>query len=203
MVRRSAWVIFTSFAILLSGCGEGKVDDADKEALRTAGYEEGAAADLSILNLTEEEVAQLEIAKRGGLDGAAAKEIVELMHDKDLKFDIGMEMQTLSLAGFSATALVELVKMGAVRVWETDLRVMKHAGIGEPTIVRIAERKFVDEKDDLLPGRDYTVLKAAGMSDAGIESFVKNGGTVLQLQKVELAIRMGTSEQAALKEVGL
>ena len=195
--------LFVLLTVLISGCGGGTIDEADKGALATAGYEEAIAADLSKLNLSEDEVAELEEAKRGGLDGTAAIEIVEFVHSEDLKFDLGTEMQTLGSAGFSATALVELVKMGAVRTWESDLRVMKHAGIGEPTIIRIAERKFIDKKEDVLAGRDYTALKAAGMSDAGVESFVESGGTLQQLQEIELAVRMGKSEQAALKEVGL
>ncbi|MGE3802084.1 MAG: hypothetical protein AB7H80_13775 [Candidatus Kapaibacterium sp.] len=189
--------------IMLTACGGGEVDEVDKGTLTTAGYEEETAAELSRLSLNEEELAQLEIAKRGGLDGTVAVEIVKMMHDDDLKFDIGMEMQTLSGAGFSGTALVALVKMGAVRQWEADLRVMKHAGIGEPTILRIAERKFVDKKEDVLAGRDYQSLKALGVSDAGIEAFVNGGGDVQKLQQVQQAIQFGKSEPAALNEAGL
>ena len=196
-------LLLFSLAVSVSACGGGEIDEVDKGALATAGYEETAAAELSRLDLSDEEVAQLETAKRGGLDGTVAVEIVRMMHDEGLDFDIGMEMQTLSGAGFSGTALVELVKMGAVRQWESDLRVMKHGGIGEPTILRIAERKFVDGKDDVLAGRDYQALKSVGMSDAGIEAFVRGGGTLQQLQDVQQEIRFGKSEQAALKEVGL
>ena len=189
-------------SIGLVGCSE-DVDDSAQTNLEESGYSPEGATELSRLDLSPEEIEQLEIAKRGGLDDAAAAQIVKTLHDDELAFDIGMEMQTLSGAGFSATALVELVDMGAVRPWESDLRVMKHAGISEPTILAIASRKFREEKDDVLSGKDYERLKMSGLSDAAIEQFLKNGGDRQQMQEVELAVRQGTSEQTALREAGL
>ena len=84
---------------------------------------------------------------------------------------------------------------------KADLRTMRHAGIGEPTILAIARRKFVDEKEDVLAGRDYERLKMAGMTDAGIEQFLAASGTAQQAQQIEKAIRMGTSETKALGEM--
>lgn len=194
-------VLLLTSGLLLTGCG-GEIDEATVTELTGSGYSAESAAELSRLDLSEGELEQLEIAKRGGLDDVAAAKIVKTLHDRELAFDIGMEMQTLSGAGFSSTALVELVEIESVRRWESDLRVMKHAGISEPTILMIARRKFVDEEEDVLSGRDYERLKTSGISDAGLEEFVKNGGTPQQLQQVEMAIRKGTSEQAALREVG-
>lgn len=186
----------------LTGCGE-EVDETAQTSLEEAGYGTQSAAELSRLDLSAEEVEQLAIARRGGLDDAAAARIVKALHDDGLAFDIGMEMQTLAGAGFSATALVELVEMGAVRPWESDLRVMKHAGISEPTILAIARLKFEEESDDVLSGKDYERLKMSGLSDAAIEQFVREGGSRQQMQEIELAVRQGTSEQAALREAGL
>ncbi len=187
---------------VIGGCGK-EVDENAQANLEESGYSSDGAAELSRLELSPEEVEQLEIAKRGGLDDVAAAEIVRTLHDDELALDIGMELQTLSGAGFSGTALVELVEMGAVRPWESDLRVMKHAGISEPTILEIAARKFREEKEDVLSGKDYERLKMSGLSDAAIEQFLKGGGSRQQMQEVELAVRMGTSEQAALREAGL
>jgi len=195
-----AVLIVASIGIV--GCSE-EVDESAQANLEESGYSSEGAAELSRLDLSPEEIEQLEIAKRGGLDDAAAAQIVKTLHDDELAFDIGMEMQTLSGAGFSATALVELVDMGAVRPWESDLRVMKHAGISEPTILAIASRKFREGKDDVLSGKDYERLKMSSLSDAAIEQFLKKGGDRRQMQEVELAVRQGTSEQTALQEAGL
>ena len=67
----------------------------------------------------------------------------------------------------------------------------------------IARRRFEEKKNDVLSGNEYVVLKEAGMSDVGIETFVKEGGTSQQLQVVDQALRMGDSEQAALKKAKL
>lgn len=197
-----------TLALLLGGtiaaCGGG-VDEGAKSDLVTAGFDTASAEELSKLNLSDEEVENLKQARQGGLDGTAATKVVKELREDDLQFDLGMEMQVLSGAGFSATALVELVRLGAVRHWESDLRVMKHAGIGESTILMIARHRFGDnkEKNNVLSGNEYADLKTAGMSDVGIESFVKKGGTPQQLQSVQQSIRMGESEQAALEKAGL
>lgn len=199
-MKRVGAVVFLIVPFLILGCGP-EVDEQAKGDLVEIGYAEEEAADLSRFDLSAEEIEQLEIAKRGGLDGTAAAQVVEVLHEQGLAFDIGMEMQTLSGAGFSATALVELVEMGAVRTWESDLRTMRHSGIGEPTILAIARRKFVDEEEDVLAGRDYVGLKMVGMTDAGIEQFLAAGGTVRQAQEVQQAIRMGESETKALGRI--
>ncbi len=186
----------------LGACSE-KIDENAKTSLAEGGYDEAESLELSKLQLTPEEVDQLAIAKRGGLDGTAAIDIVKAIHDEDLKFDLGLELQVLSGAGFSSTALLQLVKMGAVRHWEADLRVMKHGEIGESTIIKIASRRYVDKKDDVLSGNEYVILKKAGLSDVGIEAFVENGGTPQQLQQIDQALRMGESEPAAMKKVGM
>jgi hypothetical protein len=191
-----------STSVGLVGCGN-EVDEGAQMSLEESGYSAEGASELSKLELSPEEIKELEIAKRGGLDDAAAAQIVKTLHNDELAFDIGMEMQTLSGAGFSTTALIELVDMGAVRPWESDLRVMKHAGIGEPTILEIASRKFKEGKEDVLSGKDYERLKMSGISDAAIEQFLENGGDRRQMQKVDLSVRQGTPEQTALKEAGL
>lgn len=190
---------------MLSGLGacSDRIDENTKTGLAESGYDEAESIELSKQGLTEEEVQQLAVAKQGGLDGTAAIEIVQAIHDQDLDFDLGKELQVLSAAGFSSTALVKFVKMGAVRRWEADLRVMKHSGIGESTILNIASRRFVDKKDDVLSGGEYGLLKGSGMSDVGLETFVENGGTPQQLQKIDQLLRMGESEQAAMKKAGL
>lgn len=204
--RRTAITSLLSLVLLgafLGACDGGKVDEKAEGELTTIGFEGEDAEALSRLDLDEEEIRQLELAKQGGLDGTTAAAIITSLHKRDLEFDIGMEMQTLSGAGYSPTALIKLVELGAVRSWEADLRVMKHAGIGESTILRIAERKFAEEKEDVLAGRDYERLKNSGMSDAGIEQFVEKKGTPQDVQKVEQAIRMGDSEQEAMKKAGM
>lgn len=196
------WILSLVVVGTITACG-GSVDEDAKSKLVAAGYDEASAAELSKLGLNTEEVENLTVARQGGLDGTAATQVVKTLHDDDLKFDLGVEMQTLSGAGYSATGLVELVKLGAVRHWESDLRVMKHAGIGESTILTLARLRFADEKKGILSGNEYADLKNAGMSDVGIESFAKKEGTPQQLQTVQQAIRMGESEQAALEKAGL
>lgn len=190
------------FAGILAGCGE-DVNEQVKSDLVEAGYDDASAAEMSKLGLSSQEVEELKEARRGGLDGTAATKAVKSVHDDDLKFDLGLELQALAGAGYSATALVELVEIGAVRHWESDLRVMKHAGIGEPTILMIANRRFSEGKEDVLSGNEYAELKSAGMSDPGIETFVKKGGTPQKLQELQQRIRMGEPEQTAMQKVGL
>ena len=204
VIKKSLFVATLIIGVIgLESCTDSSSDLQSSQELSAAGYDSAAAIELSKIDLTDREKQHLTIARQGGFDGAVALEVLNYMRDEGLEFDLGNEMQTLSAAGFSPTSLIELVKIGAARVWETDLRVMIHSGISESTIMRLARRKFVDNHDDVLAGRDYDVLKKSGMSDTGLEKFVEAGGDLKQLQRVERLIREGKSEQEALTEVGI
>jgi len=193
-------ILALAFALVTIGCGS--EDQARKQQLVQQGFSEEGAGKLSELKLSDEEVQQLGEAKRGGLDEAAASDMVKSMHDRDLKFDLGSEMPIMIGQGIGTTALTQLVDMGAIPRWTDDIRAMKDAGVSDVTIVEIAKLRFKENKD-ILSGSQYGELKQVRVSDAGVLDFARKGGTEKQLQDLILAIRLGKSEQEAMKEVGL
>jgi hypothetical protein len=199
-MKLNVGIMMLAAALLLGACsGE---DAAAKKKLVDAGFSESAAGKLSGMNLTAGEIDNLSMAKRSGLDENAAVDMVKSEHDRNLKFDLGSELQIMVPQGISSTALVQLVDMGAIPRWGDDIRELKDVGMGDVTIVEIAKLRFKDNKE-VLSGGEYGRLKRFGMSDAGVLAFARKGGNAQQLQKVSEALQLGKSEQAALASVGM
>lgn len=199
--------IFTKLSIallagsmLVAGCkGE---DPEVKKAATTSGFSEQSASELSTMNLTQEEIASMGQAKQSGLDDATLLAMVKSMHKRELKFDIGYALQLMKQQGMGATALMQLVDIGAIPRWADDIRALKDAKVDDVTVVELAKLKF-QEKKELLSGGEYGSLKAMGLSDAGLLTFARKGGTAQQLQQVRQDLALGKSEQEAFKAAGL
>ena len=188
-------------AATLIACGNAE-DETLKQQLVQQGFSQEKAAQLSSMQLTDQEIQELGQAKRAGLDEAAAIEMVKSMHERNLKFDLGSTVEAMSPLGLSPTAMTQLTEMGALPNWADDIRAMKGAGIGEEAILELSKMKFKENKT-LLSGLEYSTLKPVQMSDASILTFARKGGSYQQLQEVRLQRQLGKSEVEALKSVGM
>lgn len=197
-LKLSAIAAATMLAI--AGCDSSNPET--KEQAAQSGFSEQAAAELSKMDLTQDEVASIVQAKKGGLDDAAILEMVKSLHKRDLKFDIGFALQLLKQQGMGATAITQLVDLGAIPRWADDIRALKDANVADVTIVEMAKVGF-QEKKDLLSGGEYAQLKSVGLSDAGLLTFVQKKGTAQQLQKLAQELALGKPEQEALTSLGM
>ena len=188
-------------AATLLACGSAE-DETLKQQLVQQGFSQEKAAQLSTMQLSDQEIQELGQAKRAGLDEAAAIEMVKSMHERDLKFDLGSTVEAMSPLGLSPTAMTQLTEIGALPNWADDIRAMKGAGIGEEAILELSKMKFKENKT-LLSGLEYSTLKPVQMSDASILTFARKGGSYQQLQEVRLQRQLGKSEVEALKSVGM
>ncbi|MBX7217802.1 MAG: hypothetical protein DYG96_05610 [Chlorobi bacterium CHB2] len=188
-------------AATLIACGSAE-DETLKQQLVQQGFTQEKAAQLSTMQLSDQEIQELGQAKRAGLDEAAAIEMVKSMHERNLKFDLGSTVEAMSPLGLSPTAMTQLTEMGALPNWADDIRAMKGAGIGEEAILELSKMKFKENKT-LLSGLEYSTLKPVQMSDASILTFARKGGSYQQLQEVRLQRQLGKSEVEALKSVGM
>ena len=200
MHTRALFVAAIAFALVAVGCA--KEDGAAKAALRAGGFGEPAAAELSRMELTKEEVDNLVKARQNGLDEASLTSMVKAMHEEDLRFVIGTETQLLTQAGMGATAITQLVQMGAIPRWADDMRALKEFGVDDVTIVEIAKLRFVENKE-ILSGGEYTRLKQFGISDAGLLTFARKGGTPQQLETLARELAMGKPEAQAMQTAGI
>lgn len=200
MHTRAFIVAAFALGIAVSGCST--EDPAVKGELRKSGFTEQTSGELSRMELTKEEVDNLVKAKQNGLDEASLKSMVAAMHKEDLRFVIGTETQLLTQAGMGATAITQLVQMGAIPRWADDMRALKEFGVDDVTVVELAKLRFVDNKE-ILSGGEYTRLKQFGMSDPGLLTFARKGGTAQQLETVARELAMGKPEQQALQTAGI
>lgn len=200
MHTRILTVVATVLALACVGCS--KEDDATKQALIKAGFSEKAAAELSGMNMTREEINNVVEARRNGLDETSVVSMVKAMHDEDLTFVIGEETGLLVSAGMSPMAVTQLVQMGAVPRWADDIRALKEFGVDDVTVVEMAKIKFVDKKD-ILSGGEYARLKQFGMSDAGLLAFARKSGTAQQVDAIAQDLAKGKPEGEAMQAAGI
>lgn len=195
-----AWAVLAIATVVLAGCG-GKDAEVEKKAAST-GFSAEAAAELSRMNLTPDEMASVAEAKHGGLDDASILKMVKVVHERDLKFDLGMALQIFKQQGIGSTVLIQLVEMGAIPRWADDIRALKDAKVEDVTIVEMAKLRFV-EKKEMLSGSEYGQLKGYGLSDAGLLAFARKGGTQAQMQTLSKDLALGKAEPEALKAIGM
>jgi hypothetical protein len=186
--------------IALGGCA--KENEAVKTRLTGAGFAAQSASELSTMDLTREETDNVIKAKQSGMDEASIRSMVKELHDRKLPFVIGEDTELLTKAGMSVTAITQLVQMGAIPAWSDDVRALKEFGTDDVTIVELAKLRFVDHKE-ILSGGEYARLKQFRMSDSGLLSFARKGGTAQQLEVVARELAMGRAEAEAMATAGV
>lgn len=194
--------ITLALLLLLSTAGCSQVDEKTKAEAVKAGLSEEKAAELSRLELNEQEISNITKAKKAGMDDESILKMVTALRKQNLKFDIGTDIELMRGQGLGATPITQMVELGAIPRMSDDIRALKEAGVGDVAIVEITKLRF-DQKKSILSGGEYARLKMAGISDSGLLSFITKGGTAQQLQKVALDLALGKSEQEALKAAGL
>lgn len=187
-------------ALILAGCDSG--DPAARQEMTKVGVSDAAASELSKMQLTPEEILSIAEAKKAGLDDASITRIVKSVHERELKFDLGFNLQLLMQQGMGPTVLVELAEMGALPGWASDISALKDINVSDVTILQLAKLRF-QEKKALLSGNEYASLKRFGLSDAGLLAFAQKGGTYQQVQELTKELALGKPEQEAMKAVGL
>jgi hypothetical protein len=198
-IRAFALTVFV-LALGIAGCA--KENEGVKSRLMQGGIGEASAKELSAMELTDEEVNNVIEAKKNGLEEASLVEMVSAMHKEKLPFIIGTETELLTKAGMSGTAITQLVQMGAIPRWADDIRALKEFGVSDVTVVELAKIRFVEDKE-ILSGGEYSRLKQFGMSDAGLLTFARKGGTPQQLETVARELAMGKPEQEAMNTAGV
>jgi len=186
--------------LAINGCSS--VDEKTKEEALKSGIGEQVADELATMEMTAQEMAALSKAKGAGLDDASILKMVQSLHKQNLHFDIGLDLELLAKQGTNATTLTQLVELGAIPRMTDDIRALKEVGVGDVTLVEIARFRY-EKKKELLSGAEYGRLRSAGLSDTGLLTFVRNGGTAQQLQAIERELALGKSEQEALKGIGM
>jgi hypothetical protein len=189
-------------AVALATAGCDSSNPETKAQATQSGFSEQAATELSRMELTPDEMQSIAQAKQGGLDDAAILDMVKSVHKRKLKFDLGFALQLLKQQGMGATAMTQLVEIGAIPRWADDIRALKDAQVSDVTIVEICKLGFT-EKKDLLSGGEYGQLKTHGLSDAGLLTFVQKEGNAQKAQQLAQDLALGKSEQEALRAVGM
>lgn len=200
MRPRNILIAFLSIVLVAVGCS--RVDEKTKDEARKAGLNEQAAEELAKMEMTADELTAVGKAKKAGIDDASIVKMVTSLHKKDLRFDIGLDLELLAAQGTNATTLTQLVELGGIPRMTDDLRALKEAGVGDVTLIEIAKMRFQQNKE-LLSGAEYARLRASGLSDTGLLTFIRNGGSTQQLQAIARDLALGKSEQEALKNAGM
>jgi hypothetical protein len=204
--KRWGWsLVALAIAVTAGGCDTegGKADDASQQQLKTAGFSDSVSKRLGKLKLTEEEMKQVIASRQSNISETVIADMVASMHEKDLRYEyVSEDIQTLMRQNVGATAVTQLIDMGAVPSWTSDIMALKVDGVSDLAIVEIAKLKF-KEKKELLSGGEYGMLKRRGFSDDGLLEFVRKGGTAQQLQRVADEIQHGKPELEAMKAAGL
>ncbi len=130
---------------------------------------------LKNLNVSNAEIAELNITHQAGLTDPSAVVLVQFARDRKQPFAEGQSVADLLNAGSSEETVVSLAKMNLLGPWAGEARAMKLAGISDKIILAVAQRHA--KNLPVLSGEKLGQLKNTGVSDAVILEMVQRGET--------------------------
>jgi hypothetical protein len=152
---------------------------ADSKPLDEAGVGFRSIEQLQGMKVTDEEVAELVIAKHAGLPDMDCVELVRIAHARGRPFTDGDEAALLRSVPVDDRTIVELARRDQLGPAAREFHALLLAGFSEATVLELAERRY--RRHPTLSPASLAKLKNTGMSEAAILEIVRRGATDAEL----------------------
>jgi hypothetical protein len=159
----------------LSAC---KHAEQQPEALDEAGMWSNSISELRTLNVSNAEIAELTIARQGGLSDPSCVELIRLARSRQQPFTGGQPIADLLATGSSDETVLELARMNQLGLWAGQAQALRLAGLSDKVVLAVAQRR--SQNLPVLSGEKLGELKNSGASDAVILDFIHKGITEAQ-----------------------
>ncbi|HEX9759351.1 MAG TPA: hypothetical protein VGA40_00450 [Candidatus Acidoferrales bacterium] len=167
----------------------------DTRPLDDAGMAYTTVTELRKMNLTEAEVAELVLAKQGGVSDRTCLELVRIAQSRQQKFTIGNDAARLKRAGMTEASILELVRLNQMGDWVGEVQALRLANIPEPLIMTLTRRRVAGQAS--LSSSSLARLKNAALADGTLFALVERGITddaVEEILNLRLQRRMGDAD---------
>jgi hypothetical protein len=143
------------------------------QALDEAGMWSNSVSELRTLNVSNAEISELSLARRGGLSDPSCIELIKLARSHQQPFTGGQPIADLLEAGSSEQTVVELARLNQLGLWAGEAQALRLAGLSDKVILAIAERR--SQGLPVLSGENLAGLKNSGASETVILDFIHKG----------------------------
>lgn len=128
---------------------------------------------LKTLNVSNAEIAELNITHQAGLSDPSTVVLIQLARDRKTTFDQGQSVADLLNAGFAEETVISLARMNLLGPWAGEARAMRLTGMSDKIILAVAQRHA--KGLPVLSGEKLGELKNTGVSEAVILEMVQRG----------------------------
>lgn len=163
--------LLLSILLVISACKQAPKPDTEQQD--QADMWLNTVPDLKPLNVSNAEIGELQKAHDSGLTDPSAVALIKIAREHHQPFTDGQSIADLLSAGASEHTALELARMNQLGLWAGQARALRLAGLSDPTILAIAQRR--SRGLPVLSGEKLGELKNTGVSDAMILSMVEKG----------------------------
>jgi hypothetical protein len=166
----SALVVLAT-VLFVAGCHS--IPPLDTKPLDTAGMNYDAIHQLTALNITAPEVAQLVTARQAGFSDANCIAAVQIYRGRSQPFDGGDEIASLIRAQVGEDTILELARLNQLGVGAGELEAMRLAGLPDAILLEVARQRAAGRP--VLAGASLANLKNAGVRELTLLELVRRG----------------------------
>ncbi len=181
-------------AIWVAACH--RLPPVDTAPLDRAGMTYDTIQQLKSLDISTPEVAEMAIARQGGLSDAGCIEMLRLYRNRNRPFDAGEAVANLAQVGISEDHIIELAKLDQLGLGAGELQAMRLAGLSDDIVMEVARHRAAGKP--VLAGASLATLKNVGVREATLLELVRRGVPDSQANAIVAFRRHGASDAQIL-----
>jgi len=182
---------------VLAAAGCSRLQYVSLKPLDDAGFSYTSEKQIEQLDPTQQEVAELVKAVKGGLSESACVDLVRIARGQKRHFAEGDAVVSLHAAGISDPTIVELARLRQIPSWTGEAQAIRLTGTSEQVIVAVAQKRAAG-----LPapsGASLAHMKDAGVAEPTIVELVNRGITDTDADSIVWRRKHGWKDEQILK----
>ena len=165
--------------VALSGCN---TKPSEPSPIEQATVYFNGIEQLRDLKLTENEVAQLALARQAGLSDQSCVDLMDIARRRGQPFSDGQAIAGLRRAGFSESSVMTLARLNQLSGFAGEAQIMRLAGLSDEVILAIARRRNAGQP--VLSSAKAAQLRNVQLTNPQILQAVNRGTTDAQADAI-------------------
>jgi len=160
-------------ALILCFAGCHRVIPVDTKPLDDAGMAYDPIRELTRLDITTPEVAQVAVAREAGISDTTCIAVFTIFHERKQRFDAGDAVAGLFRAHVSEATIIELARLNGLGLPSGEFQAMRLAGLSDQTLLAVARHRAANEP--VLSGASLARLRNAGVRESTLLELARRG----------------------------
>ena len=200
LMSRTPQRLFFAAVLVASLAGCERLKPTDLRPLDKAGMWYQSIEELRKLNPSEDEIAQLVLAREAGLSDAGCLELIRLARSREKPFESGAAVASLLRVRMSEPSVLELARLNQLGLWVGEAQAIRLAGISEEIVMTMARRRAADLP--VLSGAALAQLKNVGVSEPEMLALLNRGASDAEAGRIVAARHRAATPSGFVRQRG-